>query len=163
RFRGRGPEQPGTVPPATKGAAPHESPGSGGQRGQGAYGQRGGASAGRSSPGGAPGHEKPQGGQKKGKETSPTPAPQEHELNLRLTAAPGVIRGRFALPREHLLLLPVARGSQRPWLQQLRNLHRVQSSAFEQLIARYPKGKPVLKSAIDADAAHLTIVFSGDA
>ncbi len=74
KFRGRGPEQTGTVPPTTKGAAPHESPGSGGQRGQGAYGQRGGASAGRSSPGGAPGHEK-QGGQKKGKET-PTPGPQ---------------------------------------------------------------------------------------
>ena len=76
RFRGRGPEQTGTVPPTTKGAAPHESPGSGGQRGEGAYGQRGGASAGRSSPSGAPGHEKPQGGQKKGKETSPTPGPQ---------------------------------------------------------------------------------------
>ena len=76
RFRGRGPEQTGTVPPTAKGAAPHESPGSGGQRGEGAYGQRGGASAGRSSPSGAPGHEKPQGGQKKGKETSPTPGPQ---------------------------------------------------------------------------------------
>ncbi len=61
KFRGRGPEQIGTVPPTTKGSAPHE-------RGP------GGASAGRSSPGGAPGHEK-QGGQKKGKET-PTPGPQ---------------------------------------------------------------------------------------
>ena len=76
RFRGRGPEQTGTAPPTTKGAAPYESPAGGGQRGQGAPGQRGGASAGRSSPGGAPDHEKPQGGQKKGKETSPTPGPQ---------------------------------------------------------------------------------------
>ncbi len=76
RFRGRGPEQTGTAPPSTKGAAPYESPAGGGQRGQGAPGQRGGASAGRSSPGGAPDHEKPQGGQKKGKETSPTPGPQ---------------------------------------------------------------------------------------
>jgi len=76
RFRGRGPEQTGTAPPTTKGVAPYESPAGGGQRGQGAYGQRGGASAGRSSAGGAPDHEKPQGGKKKGKETSPTPAPQ---------------------------------------------------------------------------------------
>ncbi len=76
RFRGRGPEQPGTAPPTTNGAAPYESSAGGGQRGQGAPGQRGGASAGRSSPGGAPGHEKPQGGQKKSKETSPTPGPQ---------------------------------------------------------------------------------------
>lgn len=76
RFRGRGPEQTGTAPPNTKGATPYESPAVGGQRGQGAPGQRGGASAGRSSPGGAPGHEKPQGGQKKSKETSPTPGPQ---------------------------------------------------------------------------------------
>jgi len=76
RFRGRGPEQTGTAPATTKGVAPHESPVGGGQRGQGAYGQRGGASAGRSSPGGAPDREKPQGGKKKGKETSPTPGPQ---------------------------------------------------------------------------------------
>ena len=77
RSGGRAPEQTGTVPPTTKGAAPYEGPGSGEQRGQGAYGQRGGASAGRSSsPGAAPGHEKPQAGQKKGKETSPTPGPQ---------------------------------------------------------------------------------------
>jgi hypothetical protein len=76
RFRGRGPEQTGTAPPTTKGVAPYESPVGGGQRGQGAYGQRGGASAGRSSAGGAPDHEKPQGGKKKGKETSPTPGPQ---------------------------------------------------------------------------------------
>jgi len=76
RFRGRGSEQTGTAPPTTKGVAPYESPTGGGQRGQGAPGQRGGASAGRSSPSGAPGHEKPQGGQKKGKETSPTPGPQ---------------------------------------------------------------------------------------
>jgi hypothetical protein len=76
RFRGRGPEQTGTAPPSTKGVAPYESPVGGGQRGQGAYGQRGGASAGRSSAGGAPDHEKPQGGKKKGKETSPTPGPQ---------------------------------------------------------------------------------------
>jgi hypothetical protein len=73
RFRGRGPEQTGTAPPTTKGAAPYESPAGGGQRGP---GQRGGASAGQSSPGGVPGHEKPQGGQKKSKETSPTPGPQ---------------------------------------------------------------------------------------
>ena len=76
RFRGRGPEQPGTAPPATKGAAPHESPAGGGQQGLGAYGQRGGASSERSSPSGAPGQEKPQGGKKKGRETSPTPGPQ---------------------------------------------------------------------------------------
>ena len=77
RSGGRAPEQTGTVPPTTKGAAPYEGPGSGEQQGQGAYGQRGGASAGRSSsPGAAPGHEKPQAGQKKGKETSPTPGPQ---------------------------------------------------------------------------------------
>jgi hypothetical protein len=75
-FRGRGSEQTGTAPPTTKGVAPYESPAGGGQRGQGAYGQRGGASGGRSSPGGAPDHEKPQGGKKKGKETSPTPGPQ---------------------------------------------------------------------------------------
>ena len=73
RFRGRGPEQTGTAPHTTKGAAPYESPAGGGQRGP---GQRGGASAGQSSPGGVPGHEKPQGGQKKSKETSPTPGPQ---------------------------------------------------------------------------------------
>jgi len=76
RFRGRGPEQTGTAPPATKGAAPHESPAGGGQQGLGAYGQRGGASSERSSPSGAPGQEKPQGGKKKGRETSPTPGPQ---------------------------------------------------------------------------------------
>ena len=76
RFRGRGPEQTGTAPPNTKGATPYESPAGGGQRGQSAPGQRGGASAGQSSPGGVPGHEKPQGGQKKGKETSPTPGPR---------------------------------------------------------------------------------------
>ena len=76
RLRGRGPEQTGTAPPSTKGAAPYESPAGGGQRGQGAPGQRGGASAGPSSPGGVPGHEKPQAGQKKGKETSPTPGPR---------------------------------------------------------------------------------------
>ena len=76
RFRGRGPEQTGTAPPSTKGTAPYESPAGGGQRGQSAPGQRGGASAGQSSPGGVPGHEKPQGGQKKGKETSPTPGPR---------------------------------------------------------------------------------------
>ena len=48
----------------------------------------------------------------------------------------------------------------RPYLQQLCNLHRVQCCAFEQLIARHPKGKSVFKRAIKSHATHLTIIIS---
>jgi len=54
-------------------------------------------------------------------------------------------------------------GARRPGLQQFRNLHRVQRSAFEQLIAWHPKRKPIFKSAIQAQPAYLTIIFSGNA
>ena len=56
----------------------------------------------------------------------------------------------------------VRKGKQSRELQQLRDLHRVQGRSFEQLIAANPKRQPVFERAIDPDAAHFTIVLSGD-
>ena len=44
-------------------------------------------------------------------------------------------------------------------LQQLRDLHRVQCCAFEQLVAGHPKGESVFKGAIKTDPANLTIIL----
>ena len=46
-------------------------------------------------------------------------------------------------------------------LQQLRDLHRVQSCAFEQLVAGHPKAESIFKGAIKTDPDNLTIILAG--
>ena len=55
-----------------------------------------------------------------------------------------------------------AHGDTAPWLQQFRDLHGVQRCALEQLIARNPKRKAVLESAVHTHATYLTIVLAGN-
>src|ERR1041385_8900496 len=61
---------------------------------------------------------------------------------------PEVIRGRVAYNRVQL--------------QQLCDLHRVQSCSFEQLISRNPERKAIIERAINTHTPDLTIIFSGN-